>query len=236
MDESHGKQLKFEQLDRLTRLFHYNIKLSGLTQPLLAALILTGVFIYAAFNTPDLVYLRRVIEVVCPLTFGLHAAYLLSPENEPALELLASTPKPLGRLLVERLLSISLVHGALALTGTLVVVLVWHTEDLGTALLRWFPAGIVLAGVAVFASQLTRQAAFGSLLVTLVWASSLYGGDALLKRWHFIWGLHVYLQPGTVTVPVYGFNRLILLLAGVTLVLLGALLLQRSERALGSQQ
>jgi hypothetical protein len=228
--------MKSGRLDRFARLFHYNLKLSGLTQPLLAALILTGVLVFAALTTPNLDYLRRVIEVVCPLAFGLHAAYLLAPENEPALELLAATPKPLGRLLVDRLLSISLVHGALALTATLVVILVWQVEDPGTALLRWVPEGIALAGVAVFASQLTRQAAFGSLLATLLWVSSLYGGDALLERWHFAWGFHLYLQPGTVAMPVYWFNRLILLLAGVILVLLGALLLRRSERTLGSQR
>jgi hypothetical protein len=217
------------------RNLYFNLKLSGWLPALVGALVVGLFLTFYQSSDENIIYLRRVIEVVIPLAFGLHAAFVLSPENEPAIELLLSYPKPLSRLLGERLLTISLLHGSVALVATLVIVVNWNVENIGLALVRWLTVGIALGGVAVFTTQLTRQAAFGALLTTLLWASSLYGGDKLLQRWPWAWPAHLYLQPENVSGLLYLLNRLSLLLAGLVLMVLAGVLLRNDERTLGSK-
>jgi hypothetical protein len=43
----------------------------------------------------------------------------------------------------------------------------------------------------------------------------LFGGDALLIRWPWLWPVHLFLQPGTVHPLLYATNLAGLLLTGV---------------------
>ena len=90
-----------------------------------------------------------------------------------------------------------------------------------------------LGGVAVFTTLLTRQGVLGALLVTVLWGGTLFGGDALLARWPFLWPVHVYLQPMAVSPTVYALNRVVLTLAGSALAVLGSRLTRDEERMLG---
>ena len=173
--------------------------------------------------------------MVIPLAFGLHAAFVLAPENEPAIELLLSYPKPLTRVMSDRLLTIGLFHGLTALVAILLVAANWNAESTGMSIMRWLSASMVLGGIAIFTTQLTRQAAFGALLTTLLWASSLYGGDALVMRWPWAWPAHIYLQPENVSLLIYSFNRLSLFLVGLSMMFLAGVLLRDDERSLGSK-
>jgi hypothetical protein len=212
-----------------------DLKLIGWLPAALGALALGGFLAFYSTNHIDNEYLRRIIEVVIPLAFGLHAAFVLAPENEPAIELLLSYPKPITRLLMERLLAIGFLHGSVALAATLLIAVIWNVENTGLALIRWITAGMFLGGLAVFTTQLTRQSAFGALMTTLLWASSLYGGDALLKRWPWAWPFHLYLQPQNSTSSHYFFNRVIFVLVGLGLMFAAAWLLRNDERTLGSK-
>jgi flagellar biosynthesis protein FliQ len=223
------------KLNWILRNFYYNLRLSGWLPLVVGALVVGGFLALFKANDATMIYLRRVIEVVIPLAFGLHAAFVFAPENEPTIEVLLSCPKPLSRLLGERLLTISLLHGCIALGATLLIAVIWNVENLGLALVRWLVAGIVLGGMAVFTTQLTRQAAFGALMTTLLWASSLYGGDALVKRWPWAWPAHIYLQPEKVSWEIYSLNRFALLLVGLALMILAGVLLRNDERTLGSK-
>jgi hypothetical protein len=111
----------------------------------------------------------------------------------------------------------------------------WEPESLGIALVRWLAAGIALGGLAVFTTQVTRHGVFSILLVTVMWAASLYGGDMLLKRWSWAWPFHLYLQPEKLGVEIYLFNRLILLVVGLILTLLALRLLRDEDRMLGAR-
>jgi hypothetical protein len=183
----------------------------------------------------DMIYPRRVIETIVPLAFALQIAFLLGPDNEPALELLLSYPKTLPRLFWERLLQVSGMHAAIALIASLIFSATWHSENLGLALVRWLTAGIALGGIAAFTTQLTRQGMFGTLVTTFMWAASLYGGDQLLIRWSWFWPFHIYLQPEKVSFLIYLLNRLSLLAIGTGLTLLAVNFLKDEDRLLGNR-
>jgi hypothetical protein len=175
----------------------------------------------------------RVVETVIPLALGLQAAGLLSPETEPALELLLSYPRPLAWALLERLAAVFAVESAIAVAGCLVA-LAYSGGDFLLALLRWVAPSIFLIGVAAFGTLMLRQGAYGTLLATLMWGGMLFGGDPLLTRFPFLWPLHVYLQPGATTVPIYLANRLTLTLLGLAFIAMAAWLTRDEERLLSS--
>ena len=221
-------------------LLRINLKLIGWWPVAVSALILGAFFILQILvpsrtSALDITDQLRVVETIAPLLFAIQAAFLLSPDNEPALELLLSYPKPLPRLFLERLLLVVGMHLVIALAATLVFAATWHTENLALALVRWLAAGIVLGGVAVFTTQITRQGVFGTLLATLLWAASLYGGDGILKRWKWFWPFHVYLQPEKFGLGIYLLNRLALVGIGLGLLLLAMKFLGDEERLLGTR-
>jgi hypothetical protein len=183
----------------------------------------------------NLVYTLRAIETIAPLAFALQAAFLLGPDNEPAMELLLSYPKSMPRIFIERLQLVGGMHIAVAVIATLAFAATWQAEGIGLALVRWLTAGIVLGGIAVFTTQLTRQGIFGTLMTTLMWAASLIGGEKLLTVWPWFWPLHIYLQPDNVSVLTYWLNRLSLLTIGVGLTLLAIAFLKDEDRLLGNR-
>jgi hypothetical protein len=221
-------------------LLRINLKLIGWWPVAVSALILGAFFILQILvpsqtGALDLTYPRRAVETIVPLLFAVQVAFLLSTDNEPALELLLSYPKSLQRLFLDRLLLVAGMHLAVALAATLVFTAIWHTENLALSLARWLAAGIVLAGVAVFTAQVTRQGVFGTLLATLLWAASLYGGDGILKVWKWFWPFHVYLQPEKFGLGIYLLNRLALVSIGLGLFLLAMKFLGDADRLLGAR-
>ena len=226
--------------ERFLQTIKLNLKLVGWWPVAVSIAILTAFFLVeirlVGSGSPDeAMYLRRAVETIVPLAFAIQAAFLLGPDNEPALELLLAYPVSLPRLFLDRLLLVAGMHLAVALTATLVFATTWQAENLALALVRWLAAGIALAGVAVFTTQVTRQGVFGTLLATLLWAASLYGGDGILKRWPWFWPFHVYLQPEKFGLGIYLLNRLALVLFGVGLILLAMKFLNDGDRLLGTR-
>ncbi len=168
-----------------------------------------------------------------PLAFAIQAAFLLGPDNESALELLLSYPRLAPLLFLERFLVVAGMHSAVALVATWAFASTWHLENPGLAMVRWLASGIALSGVAVFTTQLTRQGVFGQLLATLLWASSLYGGDKLVTVWRWFWPFHIYLQPEKFGMAIYLLNRLALFGIGLGLILLAMNFLRDGDRLLG---
>jgi hypothetical protein len=217
-----------------------NLKLIGWWPVLVSGLLLGTVFIVELLiqnpaNVQDLTYPRRAVETIVPLAFALQVAFLLSPDNEPALELLLSYPLPLSKLFWDRAFLVGILHTTIALTASILFVVTLHTENILLALVRWLPAAITLGGVAVFTSQLTRQGTFGMLMATLYWTASLYGGDRLLKVWKWFWPFHIYLQPEKSGIMVYLLNRFSLVAIGLILTLLALTLLKNEDRLLGNR-
>jgi hypothetical protein len=226
--------------ERFLQSIKLNLKLVGWWPVAVSTAILAVIFILelhlagsgGAFET---MYVRQAVETIAPLLFAIQAAFLLGPDNEPALELLLAYPVPLPHLFIDRLLLVAGMHLAVALTATLVFTATWGAENLALALVRWLAAGIALTGIAVFTTQVTRQGVFGTLMVTLLWAASLYGGDEILKVWPWFWPFHVFLQPEKFGLGTYLFNRLALVLFGVGLTLLAMKFLGDEDRLLGTR-
>ena len=220
------------------RNFQIQLRLVG-WWPVAGSSLVLGAFFILNFmlsrqtGANNLIYTRRVIETIAPLAFALQAAFLLGPDNEPTMELLLSYPKSLPKIFFERLLLVGGMHAAVALIATLVFAATWQAEGLGLALIRWLTAGIALGGIAVFTTQLTRQGVFGTLVTTLMWAASLFGGDKLLTAWPWFWPLQVYLQPDNVSVLTYWLNRVSILAIGMGLTLLAVSFLKDEDRLLG---
>ena len=221
-------------------LLRINLKLIGWWPAAVSALIL-GAFFILQILVPSqtgalgLTYPRRAVETIVPLLFAVQVAFLFGPDNEPALELLLSYPESLSQMFLDRLLLVAGMHLAVALTATLVLTATWHAENLALSLVRWLAAGIALGGVAVFTTQVTRQGVFGTLLATLLWAASLYGGDGILKVWKWFWPFHVYLQPQKFGLGIYLLNRLALVGIGLGLFLLAMKFLGDEDRLLGTR-
>lgn len=216
------------------------LRLVGWWQVMSSGLLLGVFYVLDIIMAPhtgniDLINPRRVVETVTPLAFALQAAFLLGPDNEPALELLLSYPKSLPRLFWERLRLIGGMHAALALIATIAFTATWHAEGFGLALTRWLASGIALGGIAVFTTQLTRQGVFGTLVTISLWVASLYGGDKLLTVWPWFWPFCVYLQPGTTSGYNYLLNRLLFMTLGIGLTLIAIRLVSDSDRLLGNR-
>jgi hypothetical protein len=175
----------------------------------------------------------RVVDTVVPLAVGVQAAFLLSPEEESALEMLLSCPRPVAWALWERLGVMLAVQGSVALAGNVVASTLLGGEGIVQAVARWLVPCAWFGGVAVAVALLTRQGVFGALLATLLWGGTLLGGDGLLDRYPFLWPLHAYLQPEDASSGVYALNRTVLMLAGLLLVSLAAGLTRDEEHMLG---
>jgi len=218
---------------------HLNIKLTGWWPVTASTAILAVIFMLELHLTGsggaffDTIYVRRVVETIAPLLFAIQAAFLFGPDNEPALELLLSYPRPLLSLFLDRLLLVVGLHVIVALIATFLFESIWGAENLALALVRWLATGIALGGVAIFTTQVTRQGVFGTLMATLLWAGSIYGGDSILKAWKWFWPFHVYLQPEKFGLGFYLLNRLALIGIGLGLFLLAMKFLGDEDRLLG---
>jgi len=177
--------------------------------------------------------LWRVIEVIVPLAFSSQAAFLLVPENEQPLELLLACPQPLGKVLLQRLFVLVLLQASVAFLASLIALALPGGDRLGLALARWIAASVALGGAALFTAQMTRQGIFGALVALLLWAGSLYGGDALLVRWPQLWPWHLFLQPQDSAPMFYALNRVVLIIGGLGMIALAVFLLRNDERVLG---
>lgn len=200
----------------------------------LAGMVLTH-FGIGPFRQEDNGSVVRVIETVIPLTVGVLSALLFSPESEPSLEILLSCRRPIVWVLIERLVYVFILEVGIALLGNIITHgLGWAGEEpFSLSVLRWLAPLLFLSGVAVYGTQITRQGMYGMLLVTLMWGGMFLGGNPLLRKWPFLWPIHLYLQPEVVPIQLYFWNRAFAFLSGFVLIALAAYLTSNEERLLG---
>lgn len=175
---------------------------------------------------------ERMVEIIVPLSFGLHAAILCSIELENRMEILMTCKKPLSRIFLNRYIVSALIWSAIAFSGMLFTSILIHRLPTLEDFFRWFSAVIFLSGSALYTTIVTRQSVFGAFVVFLMWAGMLIGGDALLTRWPIFTLIHVYLQPQTVSLEIYIINRSFLIFSGTGLIFLALMYLQNEENIL----
>lgn len=196
-----------------------------------ALLALGATVFFWAVGAPegvDFLARGRLIATIVPLFAGLQAAALFSPEDEPALEVTLACPRPLAWTILERLAALLGVQGGLALVGSLLIN-VPLGEAVGVAVLRWLPAMVCLAGVALCLTLNSRQAVFSAGATVLVWFGFAWGGDRLVEVWPVLWPLHLFLQPEH---PFFWLNRGVLTLLGLNLLAFAVTYLIRDEERL----
>jgi pimeloyl-ACP methyl ester carboxylesterase/ABC-type transport system involved in multi-copper enzyme maturation permease subunit len=170
----------------------------------------------------------RILESFLPPVAALQAAFIFSPEDEPALEVTLTARRPLLWTVLERLAVLLLLFAAagLALSG-------WAAglahETFAQTVLRWLPPLLWFAGLGLYCTLVTRRPIFSFALVTLVWFALTIFGDALLKAWPFAWPLAPYLQPGHAD---YSLNRWLIGLLGAALISVAGYLLRDEESLL----
>lgn len=185
---------------------------------------------------------NRVIETVIPLALAAQAALLFAPDDDPAMELLLSCPRPAPVILIERYAVVLLGQTAVAAVAALTTLVMGVEEDLLLALLRWVPPALVLSGLALNAAIRSRRAVFGILSVGVIWFVVGFFRQAFLpgqptfyplnylQPW--LWSVHIYLQPGDMQAADYVTNRIFVLVIGIMLIALAVNYVRDSERLL----
>jgi len=197
--------------------------------PMVGSAALTASVLIASKTGWLHVELAAVVATVLPPLAAIQAAWLLSPEDEPALEVMLACPRELKWTLLERMALLLAVQGGVALALSPLAA-AWTSEPFVLTLVRWLPPLLLLCGLAVCVTLVTRRAVMGVVVTGLVWFAANLLGDAMVNRWPFAWPLHLYLSPDHAE---YALNRCFTFLLGLALMLLAApRLLRDSERLL----
>jgi hypothetical protein len=172
-------------------------------------------------------------EVIIPLIVGLHAALLFAPDDEPALELLLSSPRPPVYLIYERLAVLALLQGGLALGLSVATVLAARGANLVDLVLVWLPPSVCIAGLCLLATTYARRMTFGVLTAITLCVAMAFGREVILPMFPNLWFLIFYLDPRTVTAEQYLINRVFLLGAGAAALALVVYRMRDEEKLLG---
>lgn len=174
-----------------------------------------------------------IVATLIPLTAGIQAALLFSPEDEPALEVQLAAPRPLIWAILERLAWTVFWQGGIGLGGMFIARSLTGTDEaLWISLMRWIVPMIALIGVGLFITLMSRQPAFGVAMTGILWFALLVFGQGLVLRWPFLWPIHLYLTPDTLSLADYGLNRVTVALIGLGFLLMGLRQVRDEERVL----
>jgi pimeloyl-ACP methyl ester carboxylesterase len=167
----------------------------------------------------------EAIALIMPIAAALQAAFLFSPEDEPALEVLLAAPRPLAWIVLERLAALWFTHGSAALAVSLIASRLTG-ETFAVTVVRWLPSMWLLSGLALCLTLITRRAVLSLAVTCLLWFAQALFGDYLIVRWPFAWPFHLYLTPAH---PGYLLNRFFIALLGIELAALAATRFVRDE-------
>ena len=170
-----------------------------------------------------------VIGLAIPLIVGLQSALLFSPQDEPALEVIAACPRGVSWLILERWVGVCLGQFVFALAALIVSYLLVPGQDLTIMVARWLPPAVLFSGLAIFITIRSRVAAFGLVMTTVLWFIFVGFGDLLLPGalplffplnyiQPFLWGIHPYVQPNDLSEMGYWINRLCVSALGLALI------------------
>ncbi len=179
----------------------------------------------------------RTAEILVPLFAGMAAAYTFSPDDEPPLELMLAAPRPIRWAIIERLIALLAGYG---LIGFLAIITIHTTFDNGnltiaTMLIRWLPPMVWFIGVGLYITIISRQGAFGALMVMIIWGTSLLSSGGLPEKYILIAPILPYLKQGAlnITDQIYTINRITLIGAGLFLATFAIHTASDDERMLG---
>jgi pimeloyl-ACP methyl ester carboxylesterase len=213
--------------------------------PLVASVVIAGgLYVFAGTMSwkPSPILL---IAIATSLMTAIQVALALSPTDESALEIMLSLPQPYNHIKWGQLTLIFLQEGILAVAATMVLAAIEHLAP-GAALLNWLAPMLFLSGLAALITVRTHQAQLAALMVIMGVFGIAIAGDKLLpveamgQPWSmpvgaiqpFIWILHPYLQPDSLTIGDYLANRAVVSGLGALMLLWALALMSRTERIL----
>lgn len=174
------------------------------------------------------------IEVILPLIAGMSAALIFAPDDEPILELMLSSPRPVQWVLYERLLALGLLQLVIGIAGSVVISNQPGGEPFLQNVIRWFAPTIAIIGVSLWASVWGRRTSYGVLMAIVICTGMAIANDVLLFRFPQLWTIIFYVQPRDLPADQYLVNRLILIGIGVVLTALVFIRLNDTEKLLGT--
>lgn len=184
----------------------------------------------------------RAVEATLPLLIGIQAAFLFSPDDDPALEVLLACPRPAWWMLLERLL----VLWALMWPIGLLYGVLLEPHNPFSAAVRWIPPALFFSGIAAFTTLRGRQPAFSLIVLIVLWFVATYFGFALLPGFpaadsidwlqNQLWLIHPYPHANDLSALSYLINRLSITAIGLGLLLLSCADLRHSEWLLFSRK
>lgn len=171
--------------------------------------------------------------LIIPLIAGLHASLLFAPDDEPALELLLSAPRPTLYLIYERLAALGILQGGLALALTTVTALTSSEVNALDMIVVWLPPAVCMIGLCLLATLYARKMSFGMLMAIGISVAMAVGRDVILPMFPNLWFIMFYLDPRGVTPEQYAFNRLLMIAVGIAAFALVLYRMRDEERLLG---
>jgi hypothetical protein len=184
----------------------------------------------------------RAPTLVLPLAMGVHAALLFAPGDEPSLELLLAAPRLPYWILLERLLPMLALHGAVGLAATALIAAKGYVPP-AELIIDWLPSALALTGLGLLIAFVTRRAGLSVLVVLLLTGGLLFSVDSLILRFPHVFILHPFLTPGLAYAlgirlgmdgdVLYALNRLTLVLLALAALARTVFGLRDALRVLG---
>lgn len=174
----------------------------------------------------------RIAELIIPAALAVQVALAVAPTEDRTLEVIATCPRPVWWLPLERAALPAAAGTVLALGASLIAIMIVGQMPVRTFLLhllRWIPPTLMFSGIALYVSIRTRQIALGALGTFLIWGTAAIAGKFLLPGYPtffplnylqpLLWVFHPYLQPGELTSTDYLLNRVVVASVGVVLII-----------------
>ena len=188
---------------------------------------------FLAMLIPDL---RGVsVGLVVPLLAAIQAAFVFAPDDEPALELMLSSPRPASWLIYERLVLMLGMQIGVGLLWSLVLQAVAGRPLVLDNILWWLPPTLALTGLSLAVTLMMRRSSFGVLAGIGVFAMMLLFFDSVVMDQNWLYPLHLFLQPGWFSNEHYLLNRVVVSLIGVGLIGAVVYAMRDEENLLGGQ-
>ena len=179
----------------------------------------------------------RTAEILLPLMAGMQAAYVFSPDDERPLEIMIAAPRPILWTIIERITAVLASYGAIGLATILFIAIAFDTSSvtIDDMLVRWLPPFIWFSGVGLYITMVTRQGMFGSLMVMVIWGTSLLSSGDVPEKYLAMAPIMPYLRRGAANISdnLYTLNRFTLIATGLLLAALALRLALNEERLLG---
>lgn len=171
---------------------------------------------------------ETLVALIVPAVAAIQAAFIFSPEDEPALEVQLAAGRPLAWTVLERLACLVALQGLAAAASGFVAGMAGG-EGIWIGVSRWIAPLIFLPALGVYLTVATRRPVASMSVVSLLCFVFVAFGESMLHQWPFTWPLQLYLAPDH---PDYLLNRLLLIGLGLVLAFAAARLTRDEERLL----